>query len=159
MEDLSPYLETGRDKNECLRDIGNCLRYLGWKKTNGTMVFGHKPVPDDGESVQPDICLCIKNGENAPLPVLPVITGIQDTEKRLALFMKRSGFNVALYIGRDIGLYYRVPGGTEESVRVLAAEFRKDDTEGSEICDLLAYDGFSPEKMERFCKERYKETH
>lgn len=161
VEDLSPYLATGWDKSECLRGIGNCLRYLGWKKTNGTMVFGHKPVPGDGESVQPDICLCMKNGENAPLPVLPVITEGQEqnTEKRLALFMKRSGFNVALYIGRNIGLYYRVPGGTEEPVRVLSAEFRKDDTEGSAICDLLAYDGFSPEKMERFCKERYKETH
>ena len=103
----------------------------------------------------------MKNGRNAPLPVLPVITERQeqDTEKRLALFMKRSGFNVALYIGRNIGLYYRVPGGTEEPVRVLAAELRKDDTEGSAICDLLAYDGFNPEKMERFCKERYKETH
>ena len=161
VEDLSPYLETGRDENECLRGIGNCLRYLGWKKTNGTMVFGHKPVPGDGEPLQPDICLCMKNGRNAPLPVLPVITERQeqDTEKRLALFMKRSGFNVALYIGRNIGLYYRVPGGTEEPVRVLAAELRKDDTEGSAICDLLAYDGFNPEKMERFCQERYKETH
>lgn len=73
--------------------------------------------------------------------------------------MKRSGFIVALYIGRNIELYYRVPGGTEEPVRVLTAEFRKDDTEGSAICDLLVYDGFSPEKMERFCKGRYKNIH
>ena len=159
VEDLPPYLEAGPDKNECLRGIGNCLRYLGWKKTNGTMVFGHKTAPGDGESAEPDICLCMKNGGNAPLPVLPVLTGRQgqDTEKRLALFMRQSGFNVALCISRNIELYYKVPGGTEDPVRVLTAEFRKDDAEGSAICDLLAYDGFSPEKMERFCKERCKD--
>lgn len=125
------------------------------------MVFAHKPTPGDRKSIQPDICLCMKNEGNIPLPVLPVITGRQeqDTEKSLALFMRRSGFNVVLYIGSNIGLYYRIPDGMEDPVRLLTAEFRKDDAEGSVICDLLAYDGFSMEKMKRFCKERYKEIH
>lgn len=159
VEDLSPCLEAGPDKKKCLLGIGNCLRYLSWKTTNGTMVFRHQSTPNDEESMQPYICLCIKNEGNVLLPVLPVITEKQDrdAEKRLASFMQQSEFNVALYIGRNIGLYYRTPDSTEDPVRVLTAEFRKDDTEGDTICDLLAYDDFNPEKMECFCNKRYRE--
>ena len=39
VEDLSPCLRPGAIKGDYLRDVGYCLRYLGWKKTNGTMVF------------------------------------------------------------------------------------------------------------------------
>lgn len=58
--DLSPYLKPEAVKGDYLRDIGYCLRYLGWKKTNGTMVFRDvKPSGGDG-SGQPDILLCKK---------------------------------------------------------------------------------------------------
>lgn len=32
VEDLSPCLRPGAIKGDYLRDVGYCLRYLGWKK-------------------------------------------------------------------------------------------------------------------------------
>ena len=38
VETLIPYFETNSVEGDYQREIENCLKFLGWKKTNGTMV-------------------------------------------------------------------------------------------------------------------------
>lgn len=71
--DLSHYLKPEAVKGDYLRDIGYCLRYLGWKKTNGTMVFRDVKLSGGNDSGQPDILLCKKGKDGVPLPALPVV--------------------------------------------------------------------------------------
>lgn len=58
VDTLHPYLDGSREKERYLKDIGNCLRFLGWRKTNGTMV---SCLPEDRSSGKPDIVL-LKRG-------------------------------------------------------------------------------------------------
>ena len=50
VDTLHPYLDGSREKERHLKDIGNCLRFLGWRKTNGTMV---SCPPEDRSSGKP----------------------------------------------------------------------------------------------------------
>ena len=60
-------------------------------------------------------------------------------------------------LGEKIQLYYDIPNDGENSHLVyLPAEIKKEDTNGSIICDLLSYDKFNLEKIETFCNEQYK---
>lgn len=152
VEDLSPYLKPEPVKGDYLRDIGYCLRYLGWKKTNGTMVFRDMRLSSGDDSGQPDILICKKDKDGTPLPVLPVVIELPDREPsgRLALSMRRLKLDIGLYIGKNIRLYYQAPGYENEPACVFTANFQKDDMNGNAICDLLLYDSFSPDKMDGF---------
>lgn len=66
-------------KGDYLRDVGYCLRYLGWKKTNGTMVFRDMWHSGGDDSGHPDILLC-KEKDGTCLPVLPVVVELPDSE-------------------------------------------------------------------------------
>lgn len=80
VEDLSPCLRPGAIKGDYLRDVGYCLRYLGWKKTNGTMVFRDMWHSGGDDSGHPDILLCKKEKDGTCLPVLPVVVELPDSE-------------------------------------------------------------------------------
>ena len=152
VEDLSPCLRPGAIKGDYLRDVGYCLRYLGWKKTNGTMVFRDMWHSGGDDSGHPDILLCKKEKDGTCLPVLPVVVELPDSEPsgRLALSMRQLKLDIGLYIGKNIRLYYQTPGSKDEPVCAFVADFQKDDMNGSAICDLLLYENFSPEKMNGF---------
>lgn len=70
--------------------------------------------------------------------------------------MRQLKLNVGLYIGEKIQLYYDIPNDGENPICVFTAEIKKEDTNGSIICDLLSYDKFNLEKIETFCNEQYK---
>ena len=91
VEDLSPCLRPGAIKGDYLRDVEYCLRYLGWKKTNGTMVFRDMWHSGGDDSGHPDILLCKKEKDGTCLPVLPVVVELPDSEPsgRLALSMRQ----------------------------------------------------------------------
>jgi len=139
VEDLSPCLRPGAIKGDYLRDVGYCLRYLGWKKTNGTMVFRDMWHSGGDDSGHPDILLCKKEKDGTCLPVLPVVVELPDSEPsgRLALSMRQLKLDIGLYIGKNIRLYYQTPGCKDEPVCAFVADFQKDDMNGSAICDLL----------------------
>ena len=100
VEDLSPCLRPGAIKGDYLRDVGYCLRYLGWKKTNGTMVFRDMWHSGGDDSGHPDILLCKKEKDGTCLPVLPVVVELPDSEPsgRLALSMRQLKLDIGLYI-------------------------------------------------------------
>lgn len=73
-------------------------------------------------------------------------------------YMRQLKLNVGLYIGEKIQLYYDIPNDGENPICVFTAEIKKEDTNGSIICDLLSYDKFNLEKIETFCNEQYKKS-
>lgn len=141
VDTLHPYLDGSREKERYLKDIGNCLRFLGWRKTNGTMV---SCPPEDRSSGKPDIVL-LKRGEDAGLQAFPVMT---ESPGEMVYAM-------GLYIGDNIRLYYNAPGEKGTPACVLTAEIRVDDANGPLLCDLLSFKGFNLKSMENFCLRRY----
>lgn len=110
VEDLSPCLRPGAIKGDYLRDVGYCLRYLGWKKTNGTMVFRTCGIQ---VGMTPDIPIycSVKEKDGTCLPVLPVVVELPDSEPsgRLALSMRQLKLDIGLYIGKISGCIIRLP--------------------------------------------------
>ena len=162
VETLIPYFETNSVEGDYQREIENCLKFLGWKKTNGTMVSQYTLPIGNSNSIRPDIVLWRKNEHDTQSPVLPIEikrpSNIQNErqENQLMSYMRQLKLNVGLYIGEKIQLYYDIPNDGENPICVFTAEFKKEDVNGSIICDLLTYDKFNLEKIETFCNEQYK---
>lgn len=141
VDTLRPYLNGNPAKEKHLKDVENCLRFLGWKKTNGTMAARSSA---EGNSGTPAIILLKREG-NSGLQTFPVMTESPDD----------MAYTTGLYIGENIRLYYRPDGGAGIPVCVLAAEIKEDDTNGSLLCDLLSYKEFDLKSMDNFCLRRY----
>ena len=162
VETLIPYFETNSVEGDYQREIENCLKFLGWKKTNGTMVSQYTLPIGNSNSIRPDIVLWRKNEHDTQSPVLPIEikrpSNIRNErqENQLMSYMRQLKLNVGLYIGEKIQLYYDIPNDGENPICVFTAEIKKEDTNGSIICDLLSYDKFNLEKIETFCNEQYK---
>ena len=162
VETLIPYFETNSVEGDYQWEIENCLKFLGWKKTNGTMVSQYTLPIGNSNSIRPDIVLWRKNEHDTQSPVLPIEikrpSNIRNErqENQLMSYMRQLKLNVGLYIGEKIQLYYDIPNDGENPICVFTAEIKKEDTNGSIICDLLSYDKFNLEKIETFCNEQYK---
>lgn len=141
VDTLRPYLNGNSARERHLRDVENCLRVLGWKKTNGTM---RSRSTSDGESGKPAITLLKREGDFG-WQTFPVMTESPDDMT----------YATGLYIRENIRLYYRPDCGTGIPVCVLTAEFREDDTNGPLLCALLSYKEFNLQSVENFCLRRY----
>lgn len=141
VDTLRPYLNGNSARERHLRDVENCLRFLGWKKTNGTM---RSRSTSDEESGKPAITLLKREG-NSGWQAFPVMTESPDGMT----------YATGLYIRENIRLYYRPDSGTGIPVCVLTAEFRGDDTNGPLLCALLSCKEFDLKSVENFCLRRY----
>ena len=74
VDTLRPYLNGNSARERHLRDVENCLRFLGWKKTNGTM---RSRSTSDEESGKPAITLLKREG-NSGWQAFPVMTESPD---------------------------------------------------------------------------------
>lgn len=105
VETLIPYFETNSVEGDYQREIENCLKFLGWKKTNGTMVSQYTLPIGNSNSIRPDIVLWRKNEHDTQSPVLPIEikrpSNIRNErqENQLMSYMRQLKLNVGLYIG------------------------------------------------------------
>lgn len=91
VDTLRPYTNGSPAKGRRLKDIENCLRFLGWRKTNGTMSACTTPEENSGEPV---IVLSKRDGR-AGLQRFPVMTESPDS----------MAYTAGLYMGENIRLY------------------------------------------------------
>lgn len=143
-------------ENDYQQEIESCLIMLGWRKTNGTMRPQYTINIGSSNSIRPDIVL-FKDGRSV-LPIeikKPTNQFNQRQAEQLISYMRQLKLNIGLFIGDNIQLYYDNPQDKDVSV-VFCAEIQKDDSNGSTICDLLSYDKFTVENIEKFCQEQYQ---
>ena len=156
VESLLPYFKVNSREDDYQREIENCLKYLGWKKTNGTMRSQLSLPIGSSNAIRPDVVLLKDDNPVLPIEIkrpLNVHSGRQ--ENQLMSYMRQLRLNVGLLIGEKIELYYDVPYDGENPVCVFSSEINRDDAGGSVICDLLEYKRFSSDELEKFCKEQY----
>ncbi|MDE5574286.1 MAG: type I restriction enzyme HsdR N-terminal domain-containing protein [Bacteroidales bacterium] len=155
-------LQSAREKRsiteqEYQHEIEACLKMLGWKTSNGTMRSQFTINIGSSNSIRPDVVL-FKDGQ----PVLPIEikkpTNLcnQRQSEQLISYMRQLRLNVGLFIGENIQLYYDNPQDKEVSASIFCAEISKNDSNGDTICDLLSYENFTIENIEKFCQEQYQ---
>lgn len=128
-------------KEKFLRETENCLRILGWRKTNGTMV---SCPPADNISGRSDIVL-LKQGGTTGLQAFPIMTESPSS----------MSYGMGLYVGENIRLYYKASGREGTPVCVLTVEIKEDDANGPLLCDLLSFKTFNLKSIENFCLRHY----
>lgn len=156
VESLQPYFKANSPEDDYQREIENCLKYLGWKKTNGTMRSQLSLPIGNSNAIRPDIVLLMNDNPVLPIEIKrPLNVHKERQENQLMSYMRQLRLNVGLLIGEKIELYYDVPDDGENPVCVFSAEINRADVNGSIICDMLEYKKFNSEELEKFCKEQH----
>lgn len=148
------------------REVENCFKILGWRKTNSTLQSQVTIPIGSNNFIRPDIVLQKENENGNMVPVIAVEIkrpdNIKSERQELQLFsyMRQLRLNFGLYIGEKILLYYDAQDNNENPIAnpvpVLTVNIKDTDTNGEVFCKLFAYDLCCTEKIESFCKDSLK---
>lgn len=158
VEALLPYFASDVAESTYQEKIEECLRYLGWKKTNGTMQSQYVLPIGNNNTVRPDIVLFKPNIESPMLPIevkRPSNVQCERQVTQLMTYVRQLNLKVGLYVGEKIQLYYNSDNG--DFTNVFTAKIQREDANGSVLCNLLAFSDFDLDKLEDFCKAQYQQ--
>lgn len=138
------------------RAMESCLRMLGWKTINNSMVVDFKT--ESGKNI--DIVLGSKenDGYRVDLPII-VVADIQ--EENIAEMVKAVASDVdcksVITLGQTLNLYFK-PDDADDYVHIKNIYFDQDDVYGSRLANILPSSSFDKEQLNAFCKTIYDEV-
>ncbi len=163
---LSYCINNGVMESTYQREIENCFKILGWRKTNSTLQSQVTIPIGSNNFIRPDIVLQKENDNGNIVPVIAVEIkrpdNIRSERQELQLFsyMRQLRLNFGLYIGEKIQLYYDAQDNKENPIAnpipVMTVNIKDTDNNGEVFCDLFAYEQCNTEKIENYCKEALK---
>lgn len=154
VETLKSYVNKNSIESEYQKEIENCLKILGWKKSNNTMQSQFQLPIGNGNFIRIDIVL------NSILPIeikRPSNICSVKQESQLMSYMRQLRSNVGLYIGENIQLFYDNPNDKDSAISVFKVDLSEEDINGVTICELLDFKNFDIQKLEYFCQKHYDE--
>lgn len=155
---LQPYIFGDSTETRYQQEVEYCLRLLGWKSFNKTMRSQITINIGNNNSIRPDIVL-YKNDS----PVLPIEIKRPGNicksrqEDQLKSYMRQLRLNVGLYIGKNIQIFYDNPTDLDNPVCVFKVELCKNDSNGEMFCEMMSYEKFDVNKLEKFCEKHYNQ--
>lgn len=136
--------------------VVNSLRFLGWKKSKGTIVT----FPSTDPSIIEGIIILNKESDNNQIPVVPIdlCKSYSDEQKTALLFktMEEFSCNMGLLFSDKIDLYYMEDSSDLTPVCICSVSYEDNDVNGSIICNLLTYSAYDYKYFEQFCKTEYE---
>lgn len=148
------------------REIENCFKILGWRKTNNTLQSQITIPIGSNNFIRPDIVLQKENDSGTCVPLIAVEIKKPDNIKRerqelqLFSYMRQLRLNFGLYIGEKIQLFYDTQDNKENPIAnpvpVLTVNIKDTDNNGEIFCELFTYSSCSADRIESFCKDSLK---
>lgn len=145
------------------REIENCFKILGWRKTNGTLQSQITIPIGSNNFIRPDIVLQKENDHTNCVPLIAIEIkrpdNIKSERQELQLFsyMRQLRLNFGLYIGEKIQLFYDTLSNNDNPITnpipVFTVNIKDTDNNGEVFCELFTYTNCSAEKLESFCKD------
>ena len=158
VETLQPYVKCNSTELKHQQEVENCLKFLGWRSSNKTMQSQLTLGFGAGNTLRPDIIL-YKNGT----PVLPIEIKRPDNvcnDKQvgqLGNYMRQLKSNIGLYFGENIRFYYDNPDDLDNPICVFKVELCRNEPNGEMFCEIMSYEEFDVNKLEKFCEEYYNQ--
>ena len=142
------------DKLSLKTAVKTCLRMLGWKTINNSMIVDYNTP--SGAKI--DIVLCNKWGGEyrVALPVFINITSDISIENIKSLSLE-VGCGWALVVGKALDLYCK-SNESEEFVCVEKINYEQDSKIGIELANILHSDNFDQDNLGSFFLNIYKES-
>ena len=144
------------------REIENCFKILGWRKTNNTLQSQVSIPIGNNNAIRPDIILQYEAKPGLCIPAVAIEIkrpdNIKSERQELQLFsyMRQLRINFGLYIGEKIQLFYDAqnkenPAASPSSI--LTVNICETENNGETFCRLFSYSNFSIERLKDFCRE------
>lgn len=143
---LKDAIDNNYSKQNFTNAVENCLRILGWRKTNGSLITEYKL--SNNSTI--DIVLSKLCDENRHFNFLPVFIeekGNLPTLSTVNFAMKELETNVALCLGKYINLLYY---NTENIICKTEIPLDQTDKDGIEISELLTAKNFDKLLLQKY---------
>lgn len=163
---LSYCISNGVMESTYQREIENCFKILGWRKTNGTLQSQITIPIGSNNFIRPDIVLQKENEVGTCVPLIAIEIkrpdNIKSERQELQLFsyMRQLRLKFGLYIGENIQLFYdaqeNMANPMAVPVPILTINITDKDNNGEIFCELFSYAECSEDRIESFCKDSLK---
>lgn len=142
------------DKLSLKTAVKTCLRMLGWKAINNSMIVDY----DTPSGAIIDIVLGTKgvDGYRVALPIFINITSDFSIEKIKSLSLE-VGCNLVLVVGKALDLYYK-SNESEGFVCIKKIDYEQDSKYGAELANILHSCNFDQGKLTSFFSNIYNEA-
>lgn len=152
IEILRPIIETSFTKSSLKTAVENCLRMIGWKTSNKSMISNYQT--DSGKII--DLVLGEKLSDDEYFPVLPVSISQEDTVAKNVIFenMELLGSKIGLSFGKNIEIYYKHDKDIPNCVCKIA--YNVGEVNGSRLLDCLDASLFKEADFTKFAEELYQ---
>ena len=157
VESIKPFLVDGVNPSLYLNSVLSCLRILGWKKSNGTI------MENTGFEQSKDISLlslCTKNGKSY-IPVLCLTSSLRPLDDSVAEYvvkaMSGGHCQICLVFSRTIDVFF-VNNPKAMPARVIKADIDELDTAGCLICSLFDFNSFSLSNIVNWCATTWTQS-
>lgn len=152
IEILRPIIETSYTKSELKKAVETCLRMIGWKTSNKSMLSDYQT--ESGKII--DLVLGEKLSDGDFFPVLPIAILQEDAHSKSVIFenMDVLSSKIGLSISNNIEIYYKHDNDIPSCVCKIA--YNVGDENGSNLLECLDARNFKEEKFEKFVEELYK---
>ena len=144
------------DRLALRRAMESCLRMLGWKTINNSMIVDFKTV--SGSNI--DIVLGNKeaDGYHVDLPII-VTSGDQGNNiaEKIKVIAAEVDCESVITLGQTLNLYFK-PDDADDYIRIKNISFDQDDMCGSKLANILTSSSFEKEQFNSFCKTIYDEV-
>ncbi len=151
IEILKPIVDGCFSKEELKRAVENCLRMIGWKTSNRSMLSNYST--QSGAVI--DLVLGEKQDGDDIHPVLPVTVFQYDSYSKRKIYenMNTLGSKIGLCFSDKIEVYYRNSLNTPTCVSVI--EYDINDVKGSKLLDYLSANVFTEAGFTKYAEELY----
>ena len=159
VESIKPFLVDGMNLSIYLNAVISCLRILGWKKSNGTIVE-ETAFNKDNDIKLLYLCSEKKQYDIPVLCISPLFEMSQvSLDNLLAKTMTKDYHQLCIVFGKKIEIYYTNTIDEINPVCVIQSNFEEHDLSGSMICELLNYYSFNLHKTSQYCSKIWSQTH
>lgn len=134
--------------------VENYFSILGWEEQEGE-ITKPKIYYGSAKCLIPDIVIN-HDGENVLVVEIKKAYGslIEQYKKQLLSYMKQLKLKVGILWGNSIKVFYDAPDSVEDPVKVCEIEFKKENSLGIELIDMLMKENFSLENLYKFCEQQ-----
>jgi hypothetical protein len=147
-----------KSKNSSERDFQTTIEFLfeklGWSQYRGEIISQQVIPVGSSQSVKPDIIIR-QNGQNIFVVELKkpnTILSERNTDQLIS-YMRLLRLNFGILIGENLQIYYELPDGNKQPIKINEIFFKNDLDTGAEFIEIFGKEGFTLERIAKYCKE------
>ena len=131
---------------------------IGWSKYKGEIVTQRTILLGSANRGKPDIVISDGNKDLFVVELKkPSVQKIERYAEQLFCYMRQLKVKLGVLLGDTLHVYYEISHDTKTPQKITEIRFEENSVEGIKLLNILCKNEYSPEKIEKYCKDKIVE--